>query len=1565
MLLKRGSTRHNSTQLDSTRLGTSCHPLTTHDSHSTRAHTHTHESAQTLHRPSPLTVQPRPALPPHTRIPSHRIMPASFKPGRYVAIKKYRSPHANDLSFSKGDIIQVTGLAPKNDEEDKDEEEEEEEEDDDDDDDDVWLVGQSEDGSKSGTFPARNVVPAPPAAVTGEDEAEAAHAPRAPNSAAADFHATEKEAQTIPQPDLPAHHPDKSTAEQSAAAPTAGPAASDAAKPADAASSLSPSSDSKAPAAIPSSSSSSSSSAAAAAPIASPSLKSPSAPEPSKSPPPPAPKPGGLAARIAAFNKPAENNAPPLPRPAGKPGGWKRPPAAPGAPKPLLPGQSQLGPSSKEGAAKSLASPAATAGVAASTSPTHSPTPTNAASQEETSRSGEHSQFSAADAQASIKMTLKERMAALQRGGGAGAGEDDSNANRGAPPPPANKPGRLAADRRNIAMQGMGLAPPEPARERKESVDTIGSAGSAVLSEGVEEGEAMTAPPQPDEDGTKKEIGGTDATLGDAEGDADDDALAEEEKTEEEQEAQRRAAIAARLAKLGGRRMGGGPAAGGGGGGGMFGGPPMPPSAPKPRAPSRSATLDTQEEARFDQVDDAIVSPSAGVKVASHTEEAITADDTTVRPDDDKEDLAPPKTLAVPRRAAPPRRKRSAVKEAKAGSADATVEPASDASPVDADTDAEAATSTAPSSDLAAENVDALAALDTSVSGADKAAEGADAYSASPLSGTAPSGADLLGVPRSEADERRRGSADTIGTTKSEMELRAQAEALDRFVAERRETDDTVQALEEVKRAEDVGEHVEEARGEEANGSRHQEQNDQEALEAAVPTETGSQPLPAPSSSSRPPSTRPPIPRSSLPPPPRSAAPPNEDVEEPITQARSPPPTRAPPTRQDSISSRADKEDKRASIVPPIPRSPPPAAPSDGDSLEQLEGHERRMSLDATVASLSSDKTPSQTLPLAAPKARHGIVQEESDEEEERKGDEGNDEPQTGLGETRSEEQEAADEPKEEQQELSEEQQEAQRRAAIARRMAALGGQRMGGMPPIMGAPMPPRRKASEAEVTPAPPEEVSEAERAEDIDAPRSSGIPRGGVAIPGMGFAPPPTSSKTIEQDVDEPSRLASPPPRPASKPPPVPTSPPLNPRSPAPPSRTAPSPAPPSRTAPSPAPDGASIGRRASIRPPVPTGLHSRATSEATPEAEEEMEEREAQDADVPEVDHAGVPLRSSPQAQDLDARSPSVGASISGSAASAGLPPPPRSSLPPTPHEPRQSVSLSRPAQAPQHDRLSSSVVRGSSRDLDLLLDGRWWRRGADPLQLPPTLTQRPDVALSVQMLQTEQAGEHRAQIEVRFEDASRTMIRLEWFDEDAQEERTQVDQSHDFPPPPPTSAQMQQWSATIGAALAHHASAAANAKAAPIARAGARGFINSLIQLIPDALPPAGSSFGISLLALAGATVLDRGADAPRAGDVIALWGADLKGKRGLASYHVTYGTTQDPALAVIVDPGSADDKKNKIRAVIQISATTTTTNASAKDKLKGPEEVSIRLDDLKSGVLKIFRVPSRAWIDSA
>ncbi len=55
---------------------------------------------------------------------------------------KYKSPHKQDLTFAKGETIRVTGVAPKTDPSE-----------DDDDDDDDWLVGETLDGSRQGTFP--------------------------------------------------------------------------------------------------------------------------------------------------------------------------------------------------------------------------------------------------------------------------------------------------------------------------------------------------------------------------------------------------------------------------------------------------------------------------------------------------------------------------------------------------------------------------------------------------------------------------------------------------------------------------------------------------------------------------------------------------------------------------------------------------------------------------------------------------------------------------------------------------------------------------------------------------------------------------------------------------------------------------------------------------------------------------------------------------------------------------------------------------------------------------------------------------------------------------------------------------------------------------------------------------------------------------------------------------------------------------------------------------------------------------------------------------------------------
>ena len=100
-----------------------------------------------------------------------------------------------------------------------------------------------------------------------------------------------------------------------------------------------------------------------------------------------------LRDRIAAFNKTANKTPPPIPK--GKPSTWKRPSISNNAEKPLLPNQ---------------VPPA----LAATTVPRVQKAPDT--SDCDASADTGSSSFSASDAKSSIKMSLKERMAALQRG---------------------------------------------------------------------------------------------------------------------------------------------------------------------------------------------------------------------------------------------------------------------------------------------------------------------------------------------------------------------------------------------------------------------------------------------------------------------------------------------------------------------------------------------------------------------------------------------------------------------------------------------------------------------------------------------------------------------------------------------------------------------------------------------------------------------------------------------------------------------------------------------------------------------------------------------------------------------------------------------------------------------------------------------------------------------------------------------------------------------------------------------------------------------------------------------
>ncbi|EPQ26322.1 uncharacterized protein PFL1_06257 [Pseudozyma flocculosa PF-1] len=1614
---------------------------------------------------------------------------------------KYKSPHKQDLTFAKGETIRVTGIAPKADEGGGD---------DDDDDDDDWLVGESLDGSRKGTFPGgfvessdeqdqqeveasagvSNLAPAAastqPVAAT-ETAEPAERAPVVPQAArdAALEGKTETAGFGAPLPPRPAQsddeddgeeqeQPKQQAQERAQDAPGQSPHSSAAiAEPATqpAATESQPAEEAPVAASIAKATEPElKASAAAPAPATAParqaptssesatSAKSPTAagatsppPVASRSPPPITTKPAGMSSsfrdRLAAFNKPADAAAPP-PLPRGKPGGWKRPPPAADAPKPVLPGQPAAAASS---ATKAEPQAATAATAAAATAPAAEPV-----------RSKDESGFSAADAQSSIKMSLKERMAALQRGDAArsaGGGDDDHGATSPTPKP-APAPGRIAAEKRNAALAGMGLAPapPQPARSlsrdsAKSGVSGGGGEDEAAHKEPVEE--AAAAPSAEAEIAESAEASAADEAG--AEAAVADDAP---ELTEEEQEAQRRAALAKRMAALGGRRMGGGPA--------LFGAP-APAGAPVKKASTSSASdQGTSVEpgiAEPRQDPTALRSPS--INEADGNPLSPSSDASAAEPAAPLED-GQPKTLAVPRRAAPPRRKRpvaaataspssAAAEEATSPAADVPseaasgkdgendegvpssipVREASTGEPADEAADEEGhglATSAGVGAAIAAGDTAAAAGeAATHRAGAEHDEEAADSEGPSSTIEAAPS--HLTEAPGDSAaeeaplDRSEPTGATTLDADRDADEISTAAVTPSGYESEDARIKEHERQLEEYLQGGTANKDDELERMTSAIEPDEAEAREQEDVvpaddPIASPVDAGSarHDTSTPKPPSRPPSTRPPVPRTSLPPAPIDTAGTHDhaaasNVRSPLSPGResaaSPAPGSAssaqrrsfvPPVPRASVPP-PPREAGGVASPPPLPRSPPPLTP--GPVAPSL----------GSVAADATDEQPGDAAAavppapiLAAPRPRMAMPTEDPEDEEllqaadaaqqgarqdeaEASAPKQNDEPVTAT----ADEDEAQEEPVE----LTEEEQEAQRRANLANRMARLGGQRIGGLPgmappPIMGAPMPPRRKPTPAAAEDEPRSDL-QGTGAGNVDALEASVEPHGHSAYaseeqPAAGVAAAAT---------DAPVRLASPPP--------VPTSPPPKPLSPAPnrplPPRggelgaSSPPPLPvgrPSSTAPIGSLDEAaaslarastpgstagtadSLARRTSMRPAIPQGLRS------PPVRSREPSQIESHPAAATGEDDA---------AHDEEEPVPRVMA-VSPPALPLSPPPRPSSRVPPLPGQvavPSRDASYQQPAvasptqQAPvdyqqqqqqqqqqpsqpqfQQEAVahgatpsqgSSLSTRQSSRDLDLMPSSRWWRHGLSPLRLPPTVAGRPDAILYADTSSGTERGKatHSADIYVLFEDYSTTTISLSFQDDDAEESATTLTQVHNFPPPKPVAEQLRAWSSEVGAQIAKAAiDAAKHPPSTPVGDGSARSFAVSLITALPSALPPVGSSYGALILTQVGATVMETGADEPRPGDVAVCVGAELKGKRGLAPYHASYGSAADPLVAVVVE---CEAKKNKLRCVVQ-------SGRSAGKGSKGIDEVSLRLDDLKSGVIKVFRVAKRqAWVE--
>ncbi|KAJ6583857.1 hypothetical protein DFH09DRAFT_1245711 [Mycena vulgaris] len=120
-----------------------------------------------------------------------------------------------------------------------------------------------------------------------------------------------------------------------------------------------------------------------------------------------------------------------------------------------------------------------------------------------------------------------------------------------------------------------------------------------------------------------------------------------------------------------------------------------------------------------------------------------------------------------------------------------------------------------------------------------------------------------------------------------------------------------------------------------------------------------------------------------------------------------------------------------------------------------------------------------------------------------------------------------------------------------------------------------------------------------------------------------------------------------------------------------------------------------------------------------------------------------------------------------------------------------------------------------------------------------------------------------------------------------------------------------------------------------------GFVHAALDEVPNAARSPPPAWGYLVYSQAAGSVQKRLSDI-MPGDIVALFDAKLKGHKGLATYSQTVGAGE-PLVGIVSE---FEPKKSKIRVF----------QANQHVGHQTVEAASYRLEDLKSGIVKVYRV---------
>ncbi|EEY22147.1 SH3 domain-containing protein [Verticillium alfalfae VaMs.102] len=246
----------------------------------------------------------------------------------------------------------------------------------------------------------------------------------------------------------------------------------------------------------------------------------------------------------------------------------------------------------------------------------------------------------------------------------------------------------------------------------------------------------------------------------------------------------------------------------------------------------------------------------------------------------------------------------------------------------------------------------------------------------------------------------------------------------------------------------------------------------------------------------------------------------------------------------------------------------------------------------------------------------------------------------------------------------------------------------------------------------------------------------------------------------------------------------------------------------------------------------------------------------------------------------------------------------------------------------------------ANDIDLATQSGWWRQAK---QVPPVLQGRRDLYYESDETTSDHQGATivTRTIYVLFQDYSQTIITVA-FDPNDQSD-VEAEQRHEPPPRALRQDQLEQAYERYGRVIAN---AVTSKKDSVIGDGTPQALVHELLRPFQDVLLPVGTRGYGALVYSNLANASTQQFDEIRAGDIVSIRNAKFQGKHGPMHAKYTAEVGKPDHVGVVAE---WDGTKKKVRAWEQ-----------GRENKKVKME-SFKLDDLRSGEVKVWRVMPRSW----